>query len=1101
MFALTYLVDCLKLANLRKNKQSITRKGLRRRARLQVEALEARETPSSSAPLAPVFTGAGLTTTSTTPTLSWSATAGAIDYDLWVNNVTTGATQVIRAPALTTNSYTPAAALPSDSYQAWVRTITAAGTSVWSAAYNFTIAPPAIPTLTAPTGSASTLTPSFSWTASTNAARYDLWVNNLATGQVIRQRTLTSNSFTPSTALAPGSYVAWVQAYNNAGNSSGWSAGLNFKIGLAPTLTAPTGSSAVTTPTFVWTAVAGATRYQLWVNNLTTGQSQVISKKVTTTSFTPSTPLSVGSYEAWVQAYNGSSALGGWSVGLNFTIVASSAPLNVSAGPSETASMGSAVKFSGSATGGTGALTCSWAFGDGSTATGSLAPSHTYGHLGTYTATLTVTDSVGNSKQSSTTATVTSTTSPLTVSAGPNVSGNEGSSIKFSGSASGGTGALSYSWAFGDGGTATGSLAPSHTYANYGTFTATLTVTDGSGTQNKSTTTVTVNDVAPTVSIGGPYTGTVGTAIAFTGSGNDPSAQETAALKYSWNFGDGTTSTLQNPSHTYAAANTYNVSLIVTDPAGLSTTATTTAVVSTSAPANLKVSPSTLPTGTTNSAYSATFGATGGSGTYTFAVTAGNLPAGLTLNASTGALSGSPSAAGSSSFTITATDSKTSGLTGSQAFTVTVNSSSSTGHTYYVATNGKDSNNGSATAPFATLQQAMMSLHPGDTLNVEPGSYAGFVAGWDSAPATSGDLYGTVAGTAAAPITIQADPSAAPGSVIINKRANEVRYGIDLEPGCDYVHLIGFTIADSGGITTSSDRGGGIKVVGNNDQVINNTVTNIVYGFGIIADNANNVLLKNNTVTGTGSQGNDNYGHGIYISGSLDGAVVQGNVIHNNDLIGIHINGDVSEGGVGLVTHALIENNLIYNNGQNGINADGLQSSVIENNLIYGYQNYGIALYQIDASDGSKNNVIVNNTIVSTVSGAGAAVRILDGGTGNTILNNILLGGSGVALRISNDSLSGLVSNDNIGASSSYFQSEDSGSTQTLAQWRTQKGQDANSLTATTTQLFANAAGNNYHLASGSPALNAGTNTDAPATDILGIARPLGQIDIGAYQG
>src|SRR5207248_9848229 len=108
-------------------------------------------------------------------------------------------------------------------------------------------------------------------------------------------------------------------------------------------------------------------------------------------------------------------------------------------------------------------------------------------------------------------------------------------------------------------------------------------------------------------------------------------------------------------------------------------------------------------------------------------------------------------------------------------------------------------------------------------------------------------------------------------------------------------------------------------------------------------------------------------------------------------------------------------------------------------NLIYGYQGFGIVLYQIDAGGPSKGNVIVNNTIVSTVSGAAAAVRILNAGTGTTLLNNILLGGGGIAYRISSDSMAGLVSDYNVVGG--LFQSEDTGATQTLAQWQSSTGQ------------------------------------------------------------
>ena len=174
--------------------------------------------------------------------------------------------------------------------------------------------------------------------------------------------------------------------------------------------------------------------------------------------------------------------------------------------------------------------------------------------------------------------------------------------------------------------------------------------------------------------------------------------------------------------------------------------------------------------------------------------------------------------------------------------------------------------------------------------------------------------------------------------------------------------------------------GGGFKLCGNNDAATNNTITSITLGFGIIADNANNVVIKNNSISGVGYQvlqssgstsPDADYGHGIYLSGSNSGAVIEGNTIFNNSYVGIHINGDASEGGTGVVTNALIEDNLIYNNGQNGINADGLQSSLIENNLIYGYGGFGVCLYQSDAGGPSIDNVLVNNTIVSTVSGRG----------------------------------------------------------------------------------------------------------------------------------
>ena len=88
---------------------------------------------------------------------------------------------------------------------------------------------------------------------------------------------------------------------------------------------------------------------------------------------------------------------------------------------------------------------------------------------------------------------------------------------------------------------------------------------------------------------------------------------------------------------------------------------------------SLTVSPGVLPAATVDGSFSATLNASGGSGASTFAVTSGSLPAGLSLNAASGVISGTPLTSGSDSFTITATDKLISGLTGSQAYTLVVN--------------------------------------------------------------------------------------------------------------------------------------------------------------------------------------------------------------------------------------------------------------------------------------------------------------------------------------------------------------------------------------------------------------------------------------------
>jgi subtilase family serine protease len=76
----------------------------------------------------------------------------------------------------------------------------------------------------------------------------------------------------------------------------------------------------------------------------------------------------------------------------------------------------------------------------------------------------------------------------------------------------------------------------------------------------------------------------------------------------------------------------------------------------------------TLPaTAQVGTAYNGSCSASNGTPPYAYSITSGTLPAGLTLNTSTGAITGTPTAQGTSSFTVTATDSESPAMTASQA--------------------------------------------------------------------------------------------------------------------------------------------------------------------------------------------------------------------------------------------------------------------------------------------------------------------------------------------------------------------------------------------------------------------------------------------------
>jgi subtilisin family serine protease/PKD repeat protein len=135
---------------------------------------------------------------------------------------------------------------------------------------------------------------------------------------------------------------------------------------------------------------------------------------------------------------------------------------------------------------------------------------------------------------------------------------------------------LGYSWNFGDGTTGTGAT-PTHAYQAAGQFTVTLVVNNGAANSSPASTTAVVTNRAPSAIAGGPYRGAQGLPVSFNGGGSSDPDGDT--LAYSWSFGDGTAGTGVAPSHAYATAGTFNVSLTVSDGTLSSPASVTTAVV------------------------------------------------------------------------------------------------------------------------------------------------------------------------------------------------------------------------------------------------------------------------------------------------------------------------------------------------------------------------------------------------------------------------------------------------------------------------------------------------------------------------------------------
>lgn len=204
----------------------------------------------------------------------------------------------------------------------------------------------------------------------------------------------------------------------------------------------------------------------------------------------------------------------------------------------------------------------SWNLGNG-TVSNLKNPSTTYIVPGMYTVTLTVANANGSNTKT--------LTNYIKVAPAPAVSFVADSSIscapktiQFTNlSVPGGNGTPSYLWDFGDGNTST-LQNPAHTYNTQGNYKVSLVITNSNGC----TQTLTKNNYIklvqkPVINFTATNTSSckVPVTINFTNG-------TTGGSSYFWDFGDGTSSTQQTPSHTYTTTGNYNVKLVVTNASG-----------------------------------------------------------------------------------------------------------------------------------------------------------------------------------------------------------------------------------------------------------------------------------------------------------------------------------------------------------------------------------------------------------------------------------------------------------------------------------------------------------------------------------------------------
>ncbi len=490
--------------------------------------------------------------------------------------------------------------------------------------------------------------------------------------------TLSSNTTTSVTYNAPAmvssGFTVTITATSNA--KAGVTATLTLTVVVPPTIGTASGALAGgtvgSTYSVTLTASGGVTPYK-W--SVTTGSLPAGLSLSSSAGTITGIPTASGSSDFTVTLTDsGSPAL---TASLEFSITIAAAPaISFATTTLPAGSVGVAYAQTVTATGGAGALTykvTSGALPAGLTmsSAGAISGAPTAAATGTAKFTVTASDAYGDTGSQSLSITIAAAPA-ITFTTASLPAGVAGVAYAQSVSATGGAGTLTYAVASGTslpaGLTMSTAGAISGTPTTAGTSTFTVTASDAYGDSQSESLTILVNATALKVSTTSLPQGVVGTAYSQTLSATGGSGAGYTWTKSSGSLPAGLSLTSAGTiSGTPTATGTATFSVQVTDSDSDTATASLTITVN----AALSVTTTTLPAGTVNVSYSQTLAATGGVSPYTWSVSAGSLPAGLTLTASTGAISGTPTTVSTAvSFTVKVTDADSNAATQSLSITV-----------------------------------------------------------------------------------------------------------------------------------------------------------------------------------------------------------------------------------------------------------------------------------------------------------------------------------------------------------------------------------------------------------------------------------------------
>jgi len=292
------------------------------------------------------------------------------------------------------------------------------------------------------------------------------------------------------------------------------------------------------------------------------------------------------------------------------------------------------------------------------------------------------------------------------------------------------------------------------------------------------------------------------------------------------------------------------------------------------------------------------------------------------------------------------------------------------------------------------------------------------------------------------------------------------------------------------GFTLTNGAGSGVSVSFSSPTVTKNIITgNAASSGGGIDSYFGSPVINHNTI----EKNNAAIGGGIYVGGaSTPGAVITHNVIESN--VAYEFGGGLTFDAAGT---AVLEDNTIAKNSAPGSQGGGIwivneaDELIVQNLIFSNTAGSGSQIYFL-VPDSETGLRLVNNTIVSTISGADAAV-IADGFNKNaTIVNNIIVAAGSEA---------GILCNPIYQDGPPQVEFDDSFSSEGISYGDSCAGFEGTNGNISANPLFV--AKNNFRLQSGSLAIDAGTTSapDLPSKDFANNPRIVdGTIDMGAYE-